>query len=89
MTAGDIFLHILKDEAETLLKYSDMLEGTEVDDAQCAAICEIIADELNHAFTALIEASKAMGFSPAEVQEDEVEAEPDEVKDEQDLPTEV
>lgn len=89
MTASDIFLRILKDEAETLIKYSDMLEGTEVDDEQCSVICEIIKDELNHAFTALVCASKALGFSAAEVEEDESAPEQDEVKDEQSIPTEV
>lgn len=61
MTHEQMLLKIARDEAQTLVDYSELLEETgNVDKDVKAIVDEIMGDEFNHCLLALISASKLL-----------------------------
>lgn len=65
MSAGELFLRIAKDEAETLAIYQKMIDETELSDDEKAITDEIMSDEFNHCLVALLTASRVLGIKIA------------------------
>lgn len=58
-------LKVARDEIQTLIDYTEMLEETEDNEEIKPALDEIRGDEFNHALIALLEASQIMGIKIA------------------------
>ena len=58
-------LNVAKDEIQTLIDYTEMLEETEDSEAIKPTLDEIMGDEFNHALIAILEASQIMGIKIA------------------------
>lgn len=60
-----VLLHVARDEIDTIIQYSEMLENCPDKKDILPALDEIRGDEFNHALIALLMAAKAMGISIA------------------------
>ena len=66
MKSHDLLLRIARDEAQTLVDYSQMLNETDsISEEARAAVEEIMSDELNHALIALVLAEHEMNINIA------------------------
>lgn len=66
MKSHDLLLRIARDEAQTLVDYSQMLNETDsISEEARAAVEEIMSDELNHALIALVLAKDEMNINIA------------------------
>lgn len=77
MTSGELFLRVAKDEAETLGEYQKMMDETEMTDEERALLVEIMADEFNHALSALVTAAQSLGLP---ISTDNVSPDPNEIE---------
>lgn len=59
------FLNVAKDEIETLIQYSDLIENSKDKETIKSILDEIMGDEFNHALISLLMAAKLMGIKIA------------------------
>lgn len=78
MTAGNMFLRVAKDEAETLVQYQDMLDSIEdISEEEKAIMDEVMGDEFNHCLIALLSAAKLLGIK---ISTDELSENPNDIE---------
>lgn len=60
MKAGELFLKIAQDEAQTLYDYQKIIEETKLTEQEKSVIDEIMGDEFNHCLVALLSAASIL-----------------------------
>lgn len=71
-----ILLTIAKDEIETLISYSEMIDNNKADSIK-PTVNEIMGDEFNHALLSLLMAAKTMGIKIAT---DDIQPDPNNIE---------
>lgn len=78
MTKGELLLRIARDEAQTLVDYTAMLDETsDLDDDTRKIVDEIMGDEFNHCIIALIGAAGMLGI---EIAPDDISPDPNDIQ---------
>ena len=72
-----LLLNVAKDEIETLIQYSEMMEASDDREKVKPTIDEIRGDEFNHALIALLMAAHIMGIKIAT---DDIEPDPNSIE---------
>lgn len=77
MKNSKILLTIARDELDTLIQYSDMLDEAENKEEIEGVVKEIMGDEFNHALIAILMAAKVMDVKIAT---DDISTNPNNIK---------
>ncbi len=72
-----ILLHIVKDEIETIIQYTQMIDEGEKDGSIKPIVDEIRGDEFNHALISMLMAAKIMGIKIAT---DDIQPDPNDIE---------
>lgn len=72
-----VLLTIARDEIDTLIKYSEMLEESQNKEVLDETVKKIMSDEFNHALIALLSASNLM---EVEIATDDLSEDPNEIE---------
>lgn len=78
MKAGEMFLRVAKDEAETLAEYQSMLDSVEdITPEEKAIMDEVMGDEFNHCLVAILSAAKSLGIH---ISTDDISEDPNKIE---------